>query len=88
MYPTTYMTHILLHVCLWPDALLSIDYDHIATASRTFADDSEVRQLEKGLPRWEGFGEQGWMDEVSQVGHYLDITFIATETQHETRNDI
>lgn len=50
--------------------------------------DDIVRQLEKGLPRWEGFGEQGWMDEVSQVGHYLDTTFVATETQYETRNDI
>ncbi|KAF9449324.1 hypothetical protein P691DRAFT_812703 [Macrolepiota fuliginosa MF-IS2] len=23
-----------------------------------------VKQLEKGLPRWPGFGEQGWMEEV------------------------
>lgn len=50
--------------------------------------DDIVRQLEKGLPRWEGFGEQGWMDEVSQVGHYLDTTFVATEFQYKTRNDI
>lgn len=26
-----------------------------------------VRQLEKGLPRWPGFGEEGWRDDVSQV---------------------
>lgn len=26
-----------------------------------------VRQLEKGLPRWPGFGEEGWMDEVHPV---------------------
>ncbi|XP_006454962.1 hypothetical protein AGABI2DRAFT_148258 [Agaricus bisporus var. bisporus H97] len=24
-----------------------------------------VKQLEKGLPRWPGFGEEGWMDETS-----------------------
>lgn len=24
-----------------------------------------VKQLEKGLPRWPGFGEQGWMEEVT-----------------------
>jgi hypothetical protein len=31
--------------------------------------DSEaiVRQLEKSLPRWEGFGDLGWMSEVAQV---------------------
>jgi chromatin structure-remodeling complex subunit RSC1/2 len=23
-----------------------------------------IRQLEKGLPRWEGFGDQGWMEDV------------------------
>ena len=31
--------------------------------------DSEaiVRQLEKSLPRWEGFGDLGWMSEATQV---------------------
>lgn len=31
--------------------------------------DSEaiVRQLEKTLPRWDGFGDLGWMSEASQV---------------------
>ena len=31
--------------------------------------DSEaiIRQLEKSLPRWEGFGDLGWMSEVTQV---------------------
>ncbi|PCH33194.1 hypothetical protein WOLCODRAFT_93094 [Wolfiporia cocos MD-104 SS10] len=28
--------------------------------------DEIVRQLEKGLPRWEGFGDFGWMEEVSR----------------------
>jgi chromatin structure-remodeling complex subunit RSC1/2 len=26
-----------------------------------------VRQLEKGLRRWQGFGEKGWMEEVNPV---------------------
>lgn len=26
-----------------------------------------VRQLEKGLPRWPGFGEEGWRGDISQV---------------------
>lgn len=31
--------------------------------------DSEaiIRQLEKSLPSWEGFGDLGWMSEVTQV---------------------
>lgn len=31
--------------------------------------DSEaiVRQLEKSLPRWDGFGDLGWMSEATQV---------------------
>jgi chromatin structure-remodeling complex subunit RSC1/2 len=26
-----------------------------------------VRQLEKSLPKWEGYGEKGWMTEGSSV---------------------
>jgi chromatin structure-remodeling complex subunit RSC1/2 len=26
-----------------------------------------VRQLEKSLPRWKGFGDEGWMEEVNPV---------------------
>ena len=31
-----------------------------------------VKQLEKGLPRWPGFGEEGWVQDVSSVslGHF------------------
>lgn len=31
--------------------------------------DSEaiIRQLENTLPRWDGFGDLGWMSEVTQV---------------------
>ncbi|KAF8628527.1 hypothetical protein AX15_003840 [Amanita polypyramis BW_CC] len=31
-----------------------------------------VKQLEKGLPQWSGFGEEGWMQEVS-AGRLLEI---------------
>lgn len=35
--------------------------------------DSEaiIRQLEKSLPRWEGFGNLGWMSDVSKVSDYI-----------------
>jgi len=26
-----------------------------------------VKQLEKGLPRWEGFGDVGWVEEIDHV---------------------
>ena len=29
--------------------------------------DEIIKQLEKELPRWPGFGEEGWMDEVKPV---------------------
>lgn len=31
-----------------------------------------VKQLEKGLPRWPGFGEEGWMEEINPE-RYSDI---------------
>lgn len=39
-----------------------------------------VKQLEKGLPRWPGFGEKGWMDGVSQVS-----LFVSTGANHARR---
>ena len=30
-------------------------------------DDEIVRQLERGLPRWEGFAEVGWAQDISSV---------------------
>lgn len=33
-----------------------------------------VRQLEKGLPRWPGFGDQGWMKEGTPVCIQSSIT--------------
>ena len=48
MYPSTYMSHILPHVCLDPAAVLSIDYDYlVTTAGIAFAD--EVWQFEVGV---------------------------------------
>ena len=29
--------------------------------------DEIIKQLEKGIPGWPGFGEEGWMDEVKPV---------------------
>jgi chromatin structure-remodeling complex subunit RSC1/2 len=30
-----------------------------------------VMQLEKGLQRWSGFGEEGWMGDVTTVSWYF-----------------
>lgn len=40
-----------------------------SAAGEEISGDSEVivRQLEKSLPRWQGFGELGWMSEVSKA---------------------
>ena len=34
-----------------------------------------VKQLERGLPQWAGFGEEGWMQEASAVSfsHYMRV---------------
>ena len=34
-----------------------------------------IRQLEKSLPRWEGFGDLGWMSEVTQVCMPLSLHY-------------
>lgn len=34
--------------------------------------DEIVQQLEKGLPRWEGFADVGWMNEVDPVRPQLN----------------
>ena len=46
MYPGAYLSRFLLHVCLDPAAVLSIDYGHLVTVGRAFAD--EVRRFEVG----------------------------------------
>ncbi len=35
---------------------------------RNPGDDEIIRQLEKGLPKWPGASDKGWMHEVSPVG--------------------
>ena len=47
MYPAAYLSRFLLHVCLDPAAVLSIDYGHLVTAGGAFTAD-EVRQFEVG----------------------------------------
>ncbi|KXN88583.1 Chromatin structure-remodeling complex subunit rsc1 [Leucoagaricus sp. SymC.cos] len=39
--------------------------DEAAVAERDPESEEIVKQLEKGLPRWPGFGEHGWMEEAS-----------------------
>ena len=41
--------------------------DDITTMERDVGSEEIVRQLEKGLPRWKGFGDSGWMAEVEPV---------------------
>lgn len=36
-------------------------------AERNAESEEIVRQLEKGLPRWPGFGNDGWMEEIASV---------------------
>lgn len=31
--------------------------------------DAIVQQLEKGLPRWEGFADVGWANDIPEVRH-------------------
>lgn len=35
--------------------------------------DAIVQQLEKGLPRWEGFAEVGWSNDIPEVRPYLSF---------------
>ncbi|KZT64027.1 hypothetical protein DAEQUDRAFT_733167 [Daedalea quercina L-15889] len=39
--------------------------------------DEIVRQLEKGLPRWEGFGDAGWMNEADPSRHVAIVQAIS-----------
>jgi chromatin structure-remodeling complex subunit RSC1/2 len=50
--------------------------DHLG-GERDAGSEEIVKQLEKGLPRWEGFGDAGWMDEADHVSssYALSETF-------------
>jgi hypothetical protein len=45
-----------------------------------------VNQLEKGLPRWPGFGEEGWMKEVHPVSRFHCLRGVCSDL--EVRNAI
>ena len=70
------------HVAIRPKAQLSHDIDEetITPEPDIMGDGIErdeeteeiVRELEKGLPRWPGFGEEGWQDGLSQVRLIVD----------------
>ena len=40
-----------------------------AQTDRDPQSDEIIKQLEKGIPGWPGFGEEGWMDEVKPVSY-------------------
>jgi chromatin structure-remodeling complex subunit RSC1/2 len=35
-----------------------------------------VKQLEKGLPSWPGFGSEGWLETLSSVGDLFICAFV------------
>jgi chromatin structure-remodeling complex subunit RSC1/2 len=41
--------------------------DDMLGMEREAGSEEIVKQLEKGMPKWEGFGEAGWMDDVDHV---------------------
>jgi hypothetical protein len=49
--------------------------DHLG-GERDAGSEEIVKQLEKGLPRWEGFGDAGWMDEADHVS----LSYALSET--------
>ena len=70
------------HVAIRPKAQLSRDMDEETMTpepdimgdgiERDEETEEIVRELEKGLPRWPGFGEEGWLDGLSQVRLVVD----------------
>ena len=70
------------HVAIRPKAQLSRDMDEETMTpepdimgdgiERDEETEEIVRELEKGLPRWPGFGEEGWLDGLSQVRLIVD----------------
>ena len=41
-----------------------------------------IRQLEKSLPRWEGFGDSGWMPDATKVSCLLCIGLVLRSRRH------
>lgn len=76
-----------------PDADLDNDNDNdrgqseeAGTASMAGDGDGDgeaiIRQLEKSLPRWEGFGDSGWMPEASKVSCLLCTGLVLRSRRH------
>jgi chromatin structure-remodeling complex subunit RSC1/2 len=49
--------------------------DHLG-GERDAGSEEILKQLEKGLPKWEGFGDAGWMDEADHVS----LSYALSET--------
>ena len=45
----------------------AVDGDVSSSWAKDGEGDEIVRQLEKGVPKWEGFGDKGWMGDGSAV---------------------
>jgi len=70
------------HIAIRPKAQLSRDVDEEMMTpepdimgggiERDEETEEIVRELEKGLPRWPGFGEEGWLDGLTQVRLIVD----------------
>lgn len=76
---------------LSPDMVVDImseDGSHDVPAAMPRDQESEeiVKQLEKGLPPWPGFGEEGWSEDINQVGLVYVGLDIADPFDIENRN--
>jgi chromatin structure-remodeling complex subunit RSC1/2 len=50
-----------------PDSDSPEENELAAQMDRDPQSDEIIKQLEKGIPGWPGFGEEGWMDEAKPV---------------------
>jgi chromatin structure-remodeling complex subunit RSC1/2 len=58
-----------------PDSDGPEDDGPAAQTDRDPQSDEIIKHLEKGLPSWPGFGEEGWMDEVKPVSCWRCLLF-------------
>ena len=61
--------------------------DDMTTMERDVGSEEIVRQLEKGCPRWMGFGKSGWMAEIEPVRPISQIMTVSDSVSRH-RNDI
>lgn len=57
-----------------------------AAMPRDQESDEIVKQLEKGLPPWPGFGEEGWSEDIGQVSLVSIVLKIGGPFYIQTRN--